>query len=129
MGYTNEWYLSYLTRRGANRNGAAKAGADDESELHEAILAECNRRGWIPFHGSMAHRAMRTKGEPDFVILADGGATILVEAKTRTGKLSTEQLGIQAWAKKLDHTIHVVRSIEEFHNLCKSGKTIQPETK
>lgn len=123
MRRTNEWYLSYLARHGANQNGAAQTGVEDEDPLHGDILEECQRRGWIVFHGSMAHRTYRTPGEPDFVILADGGATILVEAKTRTGKLSTEQLGIQAWAKKLDHTIHVVRSIEEFHKLC------NPETK
>ncbi len=97
-------------------------GVTDESKLHAEILDECNRRGWLVFHGSMAHRTYRTPGEPDFIVLADGGATILVEAKTRTGKLSTDQLGIMAWAKKLDHTIHVVRSLEQFKQLLEHGR-------
>lgn len=114
-------YLAYEARR--NRTQPTNSdGVDDESELHRAILTECDRRGWIAFHGSMARRTFRTEGEPDFVILADGGATILVEAKTRTGKLSTAQLGIQAWAKKLDHTIHVVRSLSDFLNVIQGGK-------
>lgn len=116
-------YQQLISRASRGQQQTTKDGCDDESKLHEAILSECGRRGWIAFHSRMDRPTTLQKGSPDFVILADGGATILVEAKTRTGKLSTEQLGIQAWAKKLDHTIHVVRSIEEFHKL------IQPETK
>lgn len=85
-----------------------------ESDLHDDIKNECNRRGWIALHGSMAHRAHRTIGEPDFVILADGGRLILIEAKAAGGKLSSEQAALHAWASKLGHTVHVVRSLEEF---------------
>lgn len=100
----------------AKHNPQAKptGGVSDESELHREIIAECKRRGWICFHGSMAHKTFRTAGEPDFQIFADGGRTFLIECKTATGKLTTEQQGIIAWAKKLEHTIHVVRSFEEF---------------
>src|SRR5688572_4019426 len=94
--------------------GAVTSGVAKESELHADILAECKKRGWIAFHGSMAHSTYRTEGEPDFVILANNGRLIMIECKTRTGKLSPEQLGIQQWAAKLGHTIHVVRSMEEF---------------
>lgn len=92
-----------------------------EKELHGAILDECHRRGWICLHGSMAHRTRRTLGEPDMVILADGGALILVEAKTRAGKLTADQLAMQHWAKKLGHTIHVVRSLDGFRRVCAGG--------
>jgi predicted RecB family nuclease len=112
MRWSDSDLRAYEARR--NQQPTANGGVDDESELHRAIIDECQRRGWIVFHGSMAHRTYRTPGEPDFIILADGGATLLVEAKTRKGKLSTDQLGIQAWARKLDHTIHVIRSMEEF---------------
>lgn len=89
-------------------------GCADESKLHDAIIAECRHRGWICFHGSMAHRAMRTLGEPDFTILADRGRIFFIEAKTRTGKLSREQLGLQLWAENLGHKIHTVRSLADF---------------
>ena len=97
------------------RPDAVAAGAEDT--LHDAIVDECKRRGWLFFHGSMAHRAMRTKGEPDFTICADRGRVFFIEAKTKTGKLSREQLGVKAWAAKLGHTVHVVRSIREFREV------------
>jgi hypothetical protein len=113
-----------------NRRGKLdqpKTGTDDEGKLHRAILDECARRGWIAFHGSMAHKTFRVEGEPDFIVLgsltetwADGSGPSqsprcwLIECKTRTGKLSTAQQAIHAWAAKLGHTVHVVRSFEEF---------------
>lgn len=96
------------------RKGVAAEPVTDERKLHNQIIEECKRRGWIAFHGSMAHSTFRTPGEPDFVILRDNGQVVLIECKTRDGKLSTAQLGIAAWAKRLGHTVHVVRSFEEF---------------
>lgn len=85
-----------------------------ESKLHQDIRDECARRGWIALHGSMAHRAMRTPGEWDFVIVADQGRTFFVEAKTRTGKLTVEQAAMKHWAENLGHKPMVVRSLAEF---------------
>jgi hypothetical protein len=84
-----------------------------ESDLHEAIRWECIRRGWLPFHGAMSYRTHRTEGEPDFIILVHG-RVMLVECKTRTGKVSPAQLGVIAHASRLGHTVHVVRSFAEF---------------
>lgn len=91
-----------------------RSGVAQERELHAAVLDECRQRGWIAFHGSMAHSTFRTPGEPDFVILTDGGGLLLVECKSCEGKLSVDQQAIAAWARKLSHTIHVVRSIKDF---------------
>ena len=85
-----------------------------ESDLHEAIFDECRRRGWIALHGSMAERTCRTLGEPDFVILADGGRVHFVECKSCHGKLSPAQAALKHHAEKLGHTVHVVRSIGDF---------------
>ena len=95
------------------KNGAVGREAD----LHEAIFAECRRRGWIALHGSMAERTHRTAGEPDFIILGDGGRWLAVECKSRSGKLSPAQLALKHHAEKLGHTIHVVRSLAEFMRL------------
>ena len=56
-------------------------------------------------------------GEPDFVILAEGGRVLFVECKSRTGKLSPAQAALKHHAGKLGHTVRVVRSMEEFIEL------------
>jgi hypothetical protein len=100
-----------------NAECGARNGAVREASLHEEIFDECRRRGWIALHGSMAERTCRTLGEPDFVILADGGRVLFVECKSRSGKLSPAQAALKHHAEKLGHTIHVVRSLDEFLKL------------
>lgn len=92
----------------------ATAGVENESDLHEQIFTECRKRQWIAFHGSMAERTHRTEGEPDFLILCQGGKQLLVECKSRKGKLSPAQQAIKHHASTLGHTVHVVRSMDEF---------------
>ncbi len=108
---------------GAARLRARETGCDDESELHADIQAECRRRGWLALHGSMAHKAKRTAGEPDFTIIREMSQEgccygvpcfLLIECKTRTGKLSPAQQALHAHASKLGHKVHVVRSFTEF---------------
>jgi hypothetical protein len=90
---------------------------ESESELQNAIAQHCANCNWIAFRGSMTHRTYRTIGEPDFTILLPGGKFLLVECKSKTGKLSIEQKGMALWAARLDHKIHVVRSFDEFTKL------------
>jgi hypothetical protein len=40
-----------------------------------------------------------------------------VECKTKTGKLTVEQQGFIAHAARNGHTVHVIRSMEEFDML------------
>ena len=96
---------------------AARNGVISEANLHEEIFDACRSRGWIALHGSMAERTCRTLGEPDFTILADGGRVFFVECKSRTGKLSPAQAALKFHAEKLGHTVHVVRSMEDFQNI------------
>ena len=105
---------------------AASKSEEREKDLHNQILAECKRRGWIALHGSMAHSTFRTEGEWDFTILGtryamghEAPRTWFIEAKVKGGKLSPAQLAIHAWAHKLGHTVHVVRSFEEFLEVVK----------
>ena len=99
--------------------GAGREASECERDLHEEIFDACRRRGWIALHGSMAERSHRTLGEPDFTILADGGRVLFVECKTRNGKLSPAQAALKFHAEKLGHTVHVVRSLEEFMEVVK----------
>src|SRR5262245_45180498 len=88
-------------------------GVKHEVDLHNDIMEECQRRGWIAFHGSMAAATHRTLGEPDFQIVADKGRTFYIECKSRTGKLSPAQQAMQANMKHLSHEMHVCRSMED----------------
>ena len=120
--FTSTWLAGYTARMSqTGRTGRTGLTSPDavarESDLHEAIFDECRRRCWIALHGSMAERTCRTLGEPDFVILADGGRVLLVECKSRTGKLSPAQAALKHHAETLGHTVHVVRSLEDFLKL------------
>jgi|SRR6516162_5900322 hypothetical protein len=104
----------HLFRGQSSVGRGPSSGVGREADLHEAIFSECRRRGWIALHGSMAERTCRTLGEPDFVILTDGGRVLFVECKSRVGKLSPAQAALRFHAEKLGHTVHVVRSFGEF---------------
>jgi hypothetical protein len=113
--FTHEGWLLNEAKHGPKMPKLyAEKGCDVEADLHRQILEECRRRGWIALHGSMAHSTFRNPGEWDFDVKADGGRSFLIEAKTRTGKLSPDQRAIHAWAAKLGHQVHVVRSFEAF---------------
>ena len=110
--FTQQEYNAFLAR---NRKPLPPSeGVSKEAELHEAILNEVRRRGWISFHSRMDKPSTATIGQPDFVILSDGGRVILVECKTKTGKLRPEQAALHAWAAKLGYEVHVIRSLEDF---------------
>lgn len=112
--------------RKENMIPVAESGCEVESELHGQILEECRRRGWIALHGSMASPTKRTEGEPDFVILGQWESTrnpvvFFIECKTKAGKLSPAQQAFRAHAAKLNHTVEVVRSFEQFLQVIGTG--------
>jgi hypothetical protein len=122
---------AYYARQSAltERSHCGSQAVAVESDLHGEILSECKRRGWIALHGSMAHRTYRSLGEFDFTILADAGRVLLVEAKAKRGKLSPEQRALHAWARKLGHTVYIVRSMSDFVWAVQSGEaTNLPES-
>ncbi len=128
MGWSKFDLLAYESRLRSNKDRLEVLDAcENEAELHQQILDECRRMGWMVFHGSMAHRTFRVPGEPDLLIFRDSGRLLMVECKTRTGKLSTDQQTIHTWALKLGHQIHTVRSIEEFHQIANQTTTKQNE--
>lgn len=126
MIITHADYIAMQTRLSKTKQPPpSKSGVEREAELHAQIMDECRRRGWLFFHGAMCERSHRTEGEPDFLIFGTHGTnegtwhpqSWLIECKTRTGKLTPAQQAVAAHAASLGHTVHVVRSFEEFLNV------------
>lgn len=124
---TNAEYLAYVARNHKvfGDNKRTDSGCYYESELHKQINDECSRRGWLVIHSRMDKKTTNGVGTPDFVIYGSQGSSegtqypvvFTVEAKSRTGKLRPEQAAMIAQAARFGHTIHVVRSFEEFLKL------------
>jgi hypothetical protein len=127
----SEWTQAQVdahNRRIAHGRGEASTaiqedaiGAGEEEKLHKQIINYCKAKRWLYVHSRPDVATGRTPGEPDFSIFANGGRRFDIECKTRTGKLSPEQLGFIEWAKSLGHTVHVVRSFSGFVKIVEFG--------
>ena len=116
-------YAAYLHRQQNSEETQSTEGVDRESDLHDAIIADCRRRGWIVIHSRMDRATTTAKGVPDFLIFADRARVFLFEAKRKNGKLTPEQQGFAMMADMLGFTVHVVRSFPEY------WKIVEGETK
>jgi hypothetical protein len=94
---------------------AAEAMPERESDVELPIVADCRERGWLVFWGDKSGKSHRTPGEPDLIILAQYRLTgdpriLLIETKHPKRKRSPVQLQVEAHARKLGHTIHMVKT-------------------
>lgn len=116
MNFTQEQYEAYLARSKAHQPD--KPMPEDaeacEADLHDKIIAECRRRGWIVVHSRMDAPTTTAKGVADFIIFADRSRVFLFECKSKNGKLTNEQRGFAMMADMLGFTVHVIRSYSEF---------------
>jgi len=85
-----------------------------EGPLHDDILAECRRRGWIAIHSRMDVPATVKFGTLDFIIFAGYPRLYIVEAKRGNEKPSAKQRAMIAWFRKLGWDVDVVRSFKHF---------------
>lgn len=102
-----------------HRQPIPEDGCDSEGKLHREIIDYCNSQ-WppLPFiHARMDQRSTIGAGCPDFAIMLPGGKVLLVECKRRTGKVSMDQAAWHLLAQGVGHTVHVVRSMEDFLKL------------
>jgi len=111
-GWTQTEYNAQIARQFSKLRPAAGA-VECESDLHDQIIDECDRRGWQYLHGAMSKRTHRTLGEPDFTVLASNGRVIFLECKSKTGKLSPDQAAFKAQASHNGHFVWMVRSISD----------------
>lgn len=116
MPISSEQFRQMQARVGASI-GPVKASeaAEREADLQAEIEAECRRRGWMPFRQRMDRAATMPVGFPDFVIMANDGRVIWIEAKAGKRKPSLEQRAMHAVAARLGHTVHVIRTMQEFY--------------
>lgn len=86
----------------------------EESDLQDKIIDYCHKQGWWVLFSRMDLATTVPVGSPDAVIFADRGRVFIFEAKARKEKLRPSQLGVKCKLESLGHTVHVVRSFEEF---------------
>lgn len=91
-------------------------GVANESELHNQILDACKQRGWYVIHSRMDRPSTNGVGAPDFVVVTNA-SVVFIECKSKTGKLRPEQQAVAKWLETLGKKLHVVRSIQEFHEV------------
>ena len=93
------------------------------SGLHEPIIAWC--RSFVPMVPYIHHRTDKKSGintgAPDFVIFFEG-KVFLFECKSRTGKRSTDQLAWGICAENQGFPVHVIYSMEQFHQIISSAQ-------
>lgn len=92
------------------------SAVEREIPLHNKIIAYCDSHWppWCYIHANPAKKSTIGKGVNDFTVFLPGGKVFCAEIKTKDGKLDADQL---IWRKKMEmlgHTIHVIRSLEEF---------------
>lgn len=108
--------------RGVSRQAVprdSQADTLDESDLQDRIVGYCRSKGWFPVFSGMRRRTSTPIGTPDFVIYADNGRVFTIETKSKTGKQTPEQIGVQLMLNKLGHQYYLVRSFEQFLEVVK----------
>ena len=96
---------------------------ESERDLQNEIIKCCQSNQWPIFRGSMAHRTFRNVGEPDFHVIIPWNQHLMIECKSRKGKLTTEQLGVKMQLEMVGCPVHVVRSLSEFLELVQATIT------
>lgn len=90
-----------------------------EMKLHDKIIKHCMDQWprWKYIRARPDQASGIQKGCQDFTLFLPGGRTLCIECKSSTGKLSTDQLIWKHEMSLLGHTVHEVRSMEEFLQL------------
>lgn len=111
--------VRHASRRHVLTDSVPLDGVKLEIPLHKEIMDFCKRQwpNWKYIHARTDERSTIQEGAPDFVLFLPRGGMLCIECKTRTGKLTAEQQAWQAQMQMLGHTIHVVRSMEQFLEL------------
>lgn len=110
--------LGMVKGPGDDGSGQGVPAGEEIVSLHNPIKEWCDSQfPQVPYFYTRPDKASGSKpGTPDFALLYKG-KVIIVECKTRDGKLSPEQLAFKVLAEMQGHTVHVVRDMEHFRSL------------
>jgi len=119
MGIPHHQFVEMAARLARNDKRHAVVPADAparEMALHEQIMRHCESQWpkWKYIRARSDRQSTIAEGAQDFTIFLPAGRVLLVECKSKTGKLSPAQ---RDWAHEmslLGHTVHEVRSFDEF---------------
>jgi hypothetical protein len=125
MGIPTHQYIEMaarLKRRPTPVAGQVSAPTDAvvrEIALHESIMAYCDSQWpkWKYIRARSDRESTIAVGCQDFTIFLPGGRILLMECKSKTGKLSPAQRNWAHEMNALGHTVHEVRSFDEFLTL------------
>lgn len=85
---------------------------------HDKCLFHCNNKAKNKIEGNRM-KAMGVKtGVSDLILVVDK-IVIFVELKTDAGKQGNQQLIFENQVKKLNQTYVIIRTLDEFKELCK----------
>lgn len=121
MGISEFQYRQMLERTagGKVRQPVPENATVQELPLHDKIIEHCLSQWprWKYLRANPTAKSTIAKGAQDFTIFLPGGVTLCIECKSRTGKLSADQRDWKKEMEMLGHTVHEVRSMEEFLTL------------
>ena len=96
---------------------------DLEGKLHNQIIEWCDHQWPVLkyIHARRDKKATIGVGIQDFTIFLPGGRVLCVECKARNEKPDDAQLAWALQMRMLGHTVHCIRSWEEFAELVKGA--------
>ena len=129
MSISKHQYLEMLARtQPKHRQGASEDAvpAGTEAKLQNEIVEYCGQQWprWVVVRSRMDRATTTAKGICDLIIFAPKQQCLLVEAKTKTGKLSEDQLCWAAEMRQLGWTVNVCRSMTDFYDVVAKAKGI-----
>lgn len=114
MPITPAQFLEMLQRvdRNAGRAPVSEDAVESELGLHDEVEAYCRENRFAYIHSRTDKRTTIGVGAPDFLVLAKG-KVVLLELKSRTGKLRPEQMGWALQAEMNGFKVAVCRNMAE----------------
>jgi len=93
--------------------------AGPENKLQAKCLEYCKAKGYLVYHDWS--KKVNTPGWPDLFIFMPEKRLVLVELKSASGRLGTEQRELKRHLMYLRFEVHVVKSYKKFLAIMKGG--------
>lgn len=122
--FTNEWLVSYLAKRKAEKDPLFPIPEDIpdpglESTLQKKVQDYCKEHGWPCFHDRS--RKVNEPGWPDCFIFLPG-KVVLIELKSSAGIFRKEQQELRRLLGWNDHMVYIARSFKRVVEIVEREK-------